>query len=163
MQKSPTFHRPAIVDAPTRRKALVALTAISLLRLTTANAMAAEDQLARTIADIAKGRAIGQGRVRLELPTLAENGNSVAMTVSVDSPMTATDHVKTIHIVSEKNPIADVVVVHLGPRAGRAVVKSNIRLADTQQVVALAIMSDGSIWSGSASVIVALAACIDGG
>jgi len=103
------------------------------------------------------------GRVALKIPELAENGNAVGMMVEVQSPMTAADHVKTIHILSEKNPLVDVVRFHLGPRAGRARVATNIRLATTQRVVALAEMSDGSLWQGDASVIVTLAACVDAG
>ena len=103
------------------------------------------------------------GRVKLDLPPLAENGNSVPMTITVDSPMTAADHVRAIHVFSEKNPISTVVNFHLGPRAGRAKVSGNVRLATTQTVTAIAAMSDGSFWSGTADVVVTLAACIDGG
>ena len=103
------------------------------------------------------------GRVKLEIPSLAENGNSVPMSVAVESPMTAVDHVKSIHIFAEKNPIANVVKFHIGPRAGRAKILSSIRLATTQTVTAIAEMSDGSFWSGTADVLVTLAACIDAG
>ena len=83
------------------------------------------------------------------------------LTVSVDSPMTEADHVKAIHIFSEKNPLPNVVSFHLGPRAGRASVATRIRLADTQTVVAICELSDGSFWSGSADVVVTLAACLE--
>ena len=88
---------------------------------------------------------------------------SVPLTVSVDSPMTADDHVKAIHILSEKNPVAEVVKFNLSPRMGRAKVSTSIRMADTQRVLAVAEMSDGSFWSDEAHVIVTLSACIDGG
>ena len=101
------------------------------------------------------------GRVKLELPPLSENGNTVPLAVSVESPMTAADHVKAIHVFTEKNPQPEVVSFRLGPRAGRASVATRIRLADTQTVVALGELSDGSFWSASASVVVTLAACLE--
>jgi sulfur-oxidizing protein SoxY len=102
-----------------------------------------------------------RGRVRLEVPPLVENGNAVPLTVSVDNPMTETEHVKAIHIVNEKNPQPYVISVTLGPRAGRASLSTRIKLADSQQVVALAEMSDGSFWCESADVIVTIAACVE--
>ena len=104
---------------------------------------------------------INKGRVKLDLPALIDNGNGVPLAVSVDSPMTESDHVKAIHIFTEKNPLPNVVSFHLGPRAGRASVATRIRLADSQTVVAICEMSDGSFWSGSANVVVTLAACLE--
>jgi sulfur-oxidizing protein SoxY len=112
---------------------------------------------------IAQGRPIKPGRVKLVLPELAENGNVVTLAVTVDSPMTAADHVKTIHIVAEKNPLANLARFHLSPRSGRADVQTNVRLATTQTVNAIAEMSDGSLWSGTSTVLVTLSACLDGG
>jgi len=104
---------------------------------------------------------VRSGRVTLDLPPLVENGNSVALTVSVDSPMTAADHVKAIHVFVEKNPQPYVASFHLGTRAGRATVSTRIRLADSQTVIAICEMSDGSFWSGSAESVVTLAACTE--
>jgi sulfur-oxidizing protein SoxY len=101
------------------------------------------------------------GKVTLDIPALVENGNTVPMTVSVESPMSPDDYVKAVHVFNEKNPQPHVISVALGPRAGRAQVATRIRLADSQQVVAIAEMSDGSFWSGSADVIVTLAACVE--
>jgi sulfur-oxidizing protein SoxY len=101
------------------------------------------------------------GRVKLDLPPLSENGNTVPLAVSVESPMTEADHVKAIHVFNEKNPQPDVATFRLGPRAGRASVATRIRLADTQTVVAIAELSDGSFWSASANVVVTLAACLE--
>ena len=97
----------------------------------------------------------------LDVPPLVENGNTVPLTVSVDSPMTEGDHVKAIHILNEKNPQPHVISVMLGPRAERARVSTRIKLATSQQVVALAEMSDGSFWSESADIIVTIAACVE--
>jgi sulfur-oxidizing protein SoxY len=105
--------------------------------------------------------ALRHGKVTLDVPPLVENGNAVPLTVSVDSPMTEADHVKAVHIVNEKNPQPHVISVTLGRRAGRASLSTRIKLADSQQVVALAEMSDGSFWSESADVIVTIAACVE--
>jgi len=104
---------------------------------------------------------VKKGRVKLDLPPLVENGNSVPCTVSVDSPMTATDYVKAIHIFNEKNPQPNVISVKLCPRAGRANFSTRIRLADTQNITAIAEMADGSCWSDDIYVIVTLAACVE--
>lgn len=148
---------------PTRRALLAAGGSAITVSFVAGAAIAEPSDLAEAIKRITKGGAPSVGRVSLKIPELAENGNAVGMTVDVQSPMTSTDYVKTIHVLSEKNPIVDVVRFHIGPRAGRARVSTNIRLATTQRFVALAEMSDGSIWQGHADVIVTLAACIDAG
>jgi sulfur-oxidizing protein SoxY len=101
------------------------------------------------------------GKVRLDIPPLVENGNTVPITVSVASPMTATDHVKSIHVFNEKNPLPNIANFYLSPSAGRAQVSTRIRLADSQKVVAIARLSDDSFWQVSADVIVTLAACTE--
>jgi sulfur-oxidizing protein SoxY len=105
---------------------------------------------------------IRPGRVTLDLPPLVENGNTVPLSVSVESPMTPEDHVRRIGVFNEKNPQPNVVTVHLRPGAGRAQVSTRIRLADTQRITAIAEMSDGTYWSASADAIVTLAACLEG-
>jgi sulfur-oxidizing protein SoxY len=104
---------------------------------------------------------VTKGRVKLEVPPLSENGNAVPLTVSVESAMTPAEHVRAIHVFTEKNPQPDVASFRLGPRAGRARVSTRIRLADTQTVTAIAELSDGSFWSAEAGVVVTLAACLE--
>ena len=104
---------------------------------------------------------VRSGKIKLDIPPLVENGNTVPMTVSVASPMTADDHVKSIHLFNEKNPQPNIGNFYLGPRAGRAQLSTRIRLADSQKVVAIAHLSDGSFWSATADVVVTLAACTD--
>ncbi len=132
---------------------------LSALPLSAAHAtpQAMQDAIRKIVGEAA----LRPGKVTLDVPPLVENGNTVPLTVSVDSPMTAADHVRAIHIVNEKNPQPHVISVTLGPRAGRASLSARIKLADSQQVMALAEMSDGSFWSGSADVIVTLAACVE--
>ncbi len=101
------------------------------------------------------------GKVRLNMPPLVENGHLVPLKVSVDSPMTEKDHVKAIHVFTERNPMPEMVTVRLGPRAGLAQITTRVRMADTQNVVAIAELSDGTFWSDSAHLIVTLAACLE--
>ena len=124
-------------------------------------ASATPASMASAIRQVTGEAVVQPGKVRLEVPPLVENGNTVSLTVSVTSPMTAADHVKSIHIFNEKNPQPNVAEFHLGPRAGRALVSTRIRLADTQSIIAIARMSDGSLWSAKADVIVTLAACVE--
>ena len=104
---------------------------------------------------------VHHGRVKLDIPPLVENGNAVSLTVSVDSPMTEPDYVKNIHIFNERNPQPNVTIFHLNPRVGRARVSTRIRLADLQKVVAIARLSDDSLWYDSVEVMVTLAACLE--
>ena len=129
--------------------------------ITVAPARATPAELQEAIRKVVGSARVGTGRVKLELPPLSENGNSVPLTVSVESPMTEADHVRAIHVFTEKNPQPEVVSFRLGPRTGRARVATRIRLADTQTVVALGELSDGSFWSAGASVVVTLAACLE--
>jgi len=99
--------------------------------------------------------------VKLDIPPLSENGNTVATSVTVESPMTAKDYVKAIHLFAEKNPQPNIISVHLGPRAGKAAIATRIRLADTQTVTAIAEMSDGSFWQDTGDVIITLGACLE--
>ncbi|MCK1382660.1 SoxY-related AACIE arm protein [Bradyrhizobium sp. 21] len=101
------------------------------------------------------------GKVKLDIPPLVENGNTVPMTVSVASPMTADDYVKSIHVFNEKNPQPNVGNFHLGPSSGRAQISTRIRLADTQKVVAIARLSDDTFWQVTAEIVVTLAACTE--
>jgi sulfur-oxidizing protein SoxY len=152
----------------TRRRFLIAATALAV-------PIAAEAQLDPNLAQKRKAAfqealkrivgesAVRKGRVKLQLPPLIDNGNSVPLSVSVESPMTEADHVAAIHVLTEKNPLPDVVTVHLGPRAGRAGIATRVRLADTQTVTAIAQMSDGSFWSDGAEVVVTLSACLEEG
>lgn len=153
----------ADLPMPTRRAVLAAGSGAIAIAMLPGPAIGETGDLADAIKRISKGAAPKIGRVALRIPELAENGNAVGMTVEVQSPMTSSDYVKTIHVLSEKNPIVDIVRFHIGPRAGRARISTNIRLATSQRVVAVAEMSDGSIWQGHADVIVTLAACVDAG
>ena len=122
-------------------------------------AVATPAAVQEAIRKLTDGAPAAQGKVHLEVPTLIENGNSVALSVGVDSPMTADDHVKSIHVFAPGNPLPNVISVYLGPRAGRARFTTRVRVANSQTLVALARLSDGSFWSDSVAVTVMVAAC----
>lgn len=118
-------------------------------------------QLQDAVLAWAGGTPVSTGRVQLDIAPLVDNGNTVPLSVRVDSPMTATDHVVAIAVFNERNPQADVLRCQLGPRAGKAQVSTRIRLATTQKLTAVARLSDGSCWQQTVDVIVALAACLE--
>ena len=122
-------------------------------------AIATPDELAAALRETFGDRAIQRGRVKLEVPRLAENGNVVPTVVSVESPMTEQDYVRSIHLFAEKNHLPRVLEVRLGPHNGRAVVTSRIRMATSQQVMAVAEMSDGTLWSAAADIEVTVSSC----
>jgi sulfur-oxidizing protein SoxY len=119
--------------------------------------------LDEAIRKVTGGAQVTAGKVKLDVPPLIDNGNTVPIVVTVDSPMTDADHVKAIHLFTEKNPQPYVIAAHLGPRSGRARVVTRARIADTGKVIAIAQLSDGSFWSETISVVVTLSACLEDG
>ena len=124
-------------------------------------ARATPEEMRDAIRKVVGAAPVRTGRVKLDVPPLIDNGNAVPLTVTVDSPMTPADHVKAIHVFTERNPLPNVLSVRLGPRAGRARVATRVRLADTGMVTAIAEFSDGSFWSDSVQVVVTLSACLE--
>ena len=147
-------------SAVNRRDVLAGLASAGLC-VVVMPASAAAGDLAVAIASYTGGATVRSGRVKLDVAELVDNGNVVPITVIVDSPMTDADHVRRIAVFNEKNPQRDVARFTLTPRSGKASVTARIRLATTQQLVAIAQMSDGSYWSHTVDVIVTLAACIE--
>ena len=125
-------------------------------------ARALEGELDGAIRAFANGVPVRQGKVTLEVAALVENGNTVPISVSVDSPMTREAYVKTIAVFNERNPQREVAIFHLGPRTGRATVSTRIRLATSQRLAAVARLSDDTLWSHTVEVIVTLAGCVEG-
>jgi sulfur-oxidizing protein SoxY len=141
--------------------AAAAGTGLALLALVRP-AFATTEEMAAAINTFTGGVKPKEGKVKLDIAQLIDNGNAVPVTISVESVMSKADHVSAIAIFNERNPQTDVAVFTLGPRAGKAQVSTRIRLATSQKLTAVARMSDGAYWSTSVSVIVALAACIEG-
>ncbi len=129
--------------------------------ITVRPAEATPEMMATAIRAVTGGANVQTGKVKLDIPPLVENGNSVPMTVSVTSPMTPTDYVKSIHVFNEKNPQPNMGNFYLNPRTGRPQISTRVRLADSQKITAIAKLSDGSFWSTTADVVVTLAACTE--
>ena len=152
-------------DQSTRRDVLglaggaAVLGAVPIVTLRPSEATPA--MLAAAIRNVVGEAVVRTGKIKLDVPPLVENGNTVPMTVSVSSPMTPDDYVKSIHVFNEKNPQPNIGNFYLGPHAGRAQISTRIRLADSQKIVAIARLSDDSFWSATVDVVVTLAACTE--
>ncbi|MEL6664687.1 MAG: thiosulfate oxidation carrier protein SoxY [Pseudomonadota bacterium] len=144
----------------TRRQILTAGGGAVLISSLPLSALADEADLLRARTDLFGDRAIQEGRVTVKLPPIAENGHSVPLSVSVDSPMTEDDYVKQIAILSPRNPLPLIGQFHLTPLSGKAEISTRIRMSGTQAIQAVAEMSDGSLWLGSMETVVTLAACV---
>jgi sulfur-oxidizing protein SoxY len=156
--------RREVGSAATRRDILLgagALAAGGALTVAVRPAAATPAEMQAAIAQVIGDAKLNTGKVKIDIPPLVENGNTVPCAVSVDSPMTPQDHVRAIHVFNEKNPQPNVISCRLGPRAGRANVSTRIRLSDTQTVVAIAELSDGSFWTDSVHVMITLGACLE--
>jgi len=146
----------------TRRRFVVAVgSAAAMLAIRGAQAQMQANPAAfgAAIGKVTGGAEVKKGKVKLDVPPLSENGNTVATNVTVESPMTAKDYVKAIHLFAEKNPQPNIISVHLNPRSGKAAVSTRMRLADTQTVTAIAEMSDGSFYRASREVKVTIGGC----
>jgi sulfur-oxidizing protein SoxY len=153
-------HRPTPDPvAPTRRVLLRASLGLTAAWMT--GTAQAANQLDEAVMAFTAGVVPQQGRVHFQVASLVDNGNTVPMTIRVDSPMTAADHVRTIAVFNERNPQPDVIRVELGPDSGKAQFSTRMRLATSQRLCAVARMSDGSFWQHSVDVIVTIAACIE--
>ena len=124
----------------------------------TAPALAKNDS-DELIKKFAGGKEPVQGKVKLDLPEIAENGNTVPMNVAVESPMTEQSHVTDLMIVADRNPRAGVVTFRFSPTSGVAEANTRIRLAETQNVIALAKMNDGSVFMDTKLVKVTIGGC----
>lgn len=142
-----------------RRRFIAGTAVIALLPFD--RAAATPDSMVEAIRKVLGGATAREERVKLDMPPLIENGNTVPLTVSVESPMTNGDYVNAIHVFNEKNPQPNVLSAKLSPRTGKAMVGTRIKLGDSQKIVAIAETSDGRFWSASADVIVTLAACLE--
>ena len=148
-----------------RRHWLKRIQSLSILALgawfSPLTAIAKKEDATKAIQEITGGKHIIDGKVKLVIPPLVENGNLVVLKLSVDSPMTANDYAKSVHVIAEGNPLPNIFTVHLTPRSGTANITTRVRLADSQTVWAIAQMSDGSFYQGSAETLVTLSACTE--
>jgi len=149
-----------VVDADRREFFQVAAkVAVALPWLWSIPVAATPDEAKAVIKGLANGKPLGKGLVTVKVPQVAENGSRVMVEVSVDSPMTEADHVKSIHIISDGNPYPETVTFTLGPDAGKAEIKFFSRMAKTQTTYAVARMSDGSIQMAKGKSSVTIGGC----
>jgi len=141
-----------------RRKLLVGSVGLASL-FGASRVFAKPEDVAAAIKEIAGDATVGTGSITLNSPEIAENGNSVPISVMVDSPMTADSHVQSITLLAEGNPRPEVIVFNFTPASGEAFAATRMRLAKTQNVVAVAKMSDGSVFSETREVKVTIGGC----
>ena len=147
------------VPDSSRRDCLRVLSAFGLAPWSGAFAEPAQADAA--IRALVRDARVRSGRIALELPPLVENGHSVVLSINVQSPMTEQDHVRSVHLFAEGNPLPGILTAYFTPRSGRAALTSRVRLAQSQRIWAIAAMSDGSFWQTSAETLVTLSACTE--
>ncbi len=134
----------------------------TLLALLTPLRALADERIEATkkaISKILGEREAASGPIKLTTPAIAENGNTVPISVEVESPFTADDYVKAVHIFAEQNPVPEVVSFHYTAASGKAKNSTRIRLAQTQRVIAIAEMSDGRVFETANEVKVTIGGC----
>ncbi|HLT76694.1 MAG TPA: thiosulfate oxidation carrier protein SoxY [Ferrovibrio sp.] len=122
------------------------------------NARATPESARKLLSDMVKTEPKA-GKVQIKTQEIAENGNTVPVTITVDSPMTDKDYVKAIHVVADRNPLPGVASFSLNPASGKAEVQFRMRMAETQNIIAVAEMSDGSAWTATREVKVTIGGC----
>ena len=150
-----------MTDRSRRRFLATAAAGALLAQSRISGAQLATNPLGPVVLKITQGARVNEGRVTVDIPRLADNGHAVPLKVTVSSAMNDRESVKTIHVLSERNPRPIIAAFHLGPHCGRAEITTRIRLNGSQRVLVLAGLSDGSFWSGSADVEVTETACLD--
>ncbi len=141
------------------RYAGMGLAAMAAMPLALRRAHATPQDVQAILADRYGDRPLTEGRIELDLPEIAENGNTVPVSIAVDSPMTADDYVKSVSIFAEGNPLPEVAMFHFTPRSGVAQAATRMRLAGTQNVLAVAEMADGTLYVARKEVKVTIGGC----
>ena len=142
-----------------RRDVIVLGAGVAALSLWPNGAFADGKDAASEIAKFTGGKTAEKGKIAIELPEIAENGNTVPLMVTVNSPMQDNDYVSDILVVSEGNPRPGVAHFHLSPMSGKAVASTRIRLAATQNIVVVAKTSTGQFFTDAKLVKVTIGGC----
>jgi sulfur-oxidizing protein SoxY len=142
-----------------RRQALSMLGAVGAATVMGLPAYADGAAVAAKIKGLTGGKSVGEGSIELDLPEIAENGNAVKVAFSVDSPMTADNYVKAVHVMADGNPTPEVASFNFTPAMGACSASTRMRLAKTQNIVVLAEMNDGSFKQAQATVKVTIGGC----
>ncbi len=149
-------------DLPTGRRRMLRLIAGSAFATVIAKPAIAQSDTAALIRELVGKSTLVAGKIRLAIPELADTGFSVPVSVDVESAMTQSDFVKSIHLIAPRNPRPVAASITLSPLMARATWSTRMRLGTSQEVVAVAMMSDGSHRIARADVVVTISACIDG-
>lgn len=147
------------LTAISRRQALSMLGAVGVVTVMGLPAYADGAAVAAKIKDLTGGKSVGEGSIELDLPEIAENGNAVKVAFSIDSPMTADNYVKAVHVMADGNPTPDVASFNFTPAMGACSASTRMRLAKTQNIIVLAEMNDGSFKQAQATVKVTIGGC----
>ena len=152
------------LSAMTRREALLLAAGATIVAaggvvLKSGTANADQKMVDESVMKLIGDKKPVDGKITLELPQIAENGNTVPVGFTVDSPMTADNYVKSVHLFADGNQAPDVASLHFTPMSGKASAATRIRLAGTQNIVAVAEMSDGSVFRASQEVKVTIGGC----
>jgi sulfur-oxidizing protein SoxY len=142
-----------------RRQALGMLGAAGAVAFAGMPAYADGAAVAAKVKTLTGGKAVGEGAIELDLPEIAENGNAVKVAFSIDSPMTADNYVKAVHVMADGNPTPEVASFSFTPAMGACSASTRMRLAKTQNIVVLAEMSDGSFKQAQQTVKVTIGGC----
>jgi sulfur-oxidizing protein SoxY len=148
-----------IISMTRRRASAIGVGALAAAWGLTADRADAANDADDLVRQFTGNRSAQLGRIMLDLPEIAENGNTVPIAVKIDSPMTEQSYVKDVLIVAEGNPRGGVVTFRFTPLSGSAEVNTRIRLAESQNVVAIARMNDGSLYKASKHVKVTIGGC----
>src|SRR5437899_597143 len=143
-----------------RRDALVLVAGLAAFPgFDTENARATPAEATSEISRFAGGKTAEAGKIALDLPEIAENGNSVTLSFDIDHPMTAERHVAEVLVIADSNPAPRVAAFRFTPMSGRATAATRIRLAGTQTVTVLAKTSDGKLFVAQRQVKVTVGGC----
>jgi sulfur-oxidizing protein SoxY len=153
------MHDLAIARRTVLKAAGIGLLAAGGLVTLAAPASASPEAVQKLMAEVTGGKTPAEGKIKIDMPQIAENGNAVPVTISVESPMTDKDYVKAVHIIAEGNPDPSVASFTFTPAAGKAQVATRMRLARTQNVVAIALMGDGTLYTVKTEVKVTIGGC----
>jgi sulfur-oxidizing protein SoxY len=150
---------PVLGLKPSRRQLLGGLSASLFPALLPNLAFASAADVAREIKKLVGEKVPVSGRIKLDIPQIAENGLIVPINVEVDSPMSNTDFVKAIHVFADGNPLPGVATYRFTPASGKAAFSLRIRLAETQNVICLAELSNGEVYAAKSEVKVTIGGC----
>ncbi|MFO1110148.1 MAG: thiosulfate oxidation carrier protein SoxY [Bradyrhizobium sp.] len=129
------------------------------LIVTSGRADATPDEVAAAISKLYGDKKFENGKIKLDVPEIAENGLVVPINLEVESPMTDADHVKAVHVFAEGNPLPNVISYKFTPACGKAAASARMRLAQTQNIVCIAEMSNGNLYKATATIKVTIGGC----